>query len=412
MLNLYRIATIALAWLAVSAPSAFAQTLDAPVQGFVSIEAYEVRQTFVVRIDAVLPDRSDDIQVTDHDAVLKQVLDTLSGKCPLTLDGAPVELEHERSEFIRNDPVLAIVTDEREAIPANEAAVAVVFAASRTGFPDSAAITWDFFPRQAEEIEVTFRSPSDKKLFTVTPDAPSVTWPLSKKETLPQPEKLPGLTPLPRLSIPLLSIILGLFAAAFAILSKRLGERTPAVFGLIVLGSVIAAAACWNTGRYQIVHPFKKPAPVTAGQADEITYALLINLYHAFDYRDEEAIYDTLANSASGDLLERIYFEIRKSLTLEDQGGAKVRIKNVDLRRCIPTPLADADTDDPRAFSADCEWVAIGDVTHWAHTHTRLNRYSAELSITPVEGEWKITGLQILEEFSEVQKEDETARAK
>ena len=404
--NLYRIATMALVWLAASASSTLAQTLDAPVQGFVSIEPYEIRQTFVVRIDALLPGLTSDISSADHDAIFKQVLDELSGRCPLSLDDTTVTLEHERSEFIRNDPQLAIVTDEREAIPVGEAAVAVVFAASRNGFPDSAAITWDLFPADTDQVEVTFRSPSDKKLFTVTPEAPSVTWQLTKKETLPQPEKLPALTPLPRLSVPFLSIVLGIFAAVFAVLAKRLGERTPPAFGLFVLGTVIAAVACWKVGRLEIVHPFKKPTAVTAEQADEITYALLINVYHAFDYRDEAAIYDTLANSASGDLLERIYFEIRKSLTLEDQGGAKVRIKNVDLRRCVPTPLTDAD--DPRAFSADCEWVAIGDVTHWAHTHTRLNRYSAELSITPVDSEWKITGLQILEEFSEVQKQDET----
>jgi len=403
--NFYRIFTIALIWLAVSSSPVHAQTLDAAVQGFVSIEPYEIRQTFVVRIDALLPERTADIQLTGHDAILKQVLDKLEGKCRLTTDGSTVKLEHERSEFIRNDPKLAIVTDEREAIPVSEAAVAVVFAASRNGFPGSTGITWDLFPADADEVEVTFRSPSDKKLFKVTREAPSVTWQLTEKEALPQPEKLPNVTPLPRLSIPFLSIILGIFAALFAVISKRLGERTPPAFGLIVLATLIAAAACWKIGRLEIAHPFKKPAAITAEQADEITYALLINLYHAFDYRDEEAIYDTLANSASGDLLERIFFEIRNSLILEDQGGAKVRIKNVDLRRCVPTPIADAA--DPRAFSADCEWVAIGDVTHWAHTHTRLNRYSAELGITPVDGEWKITGLQILEEFSEVQKKDE-----
>lgn len=397
-----------------SLPSASGQTLDAAAQGFLSIEPYEIRQTFVVRVDALLPDfaaATAEIKVADHPSVFSQVLEKLSGKCPLTLDGdsKPIEFTHERSEFIRSDPQLSIVTDDREIIPAGEAVIAVVFAASRPGFPRSASITWDLFPNGTDSVEVTFRSPSDKQLFTLSPEQAAATWDVPETEALPQLEKLPLPPPQPRLSIPLLSIVFGAFAAIIALLSRRLGERTPPAFGLFVIALLIMAFGSWKYGRLIIAHPFKAPPTVNAEQADEITYALLINLYHAFDYRDEAAIYDTLAKSVSGDLLERIYLEIRRSLILEDQGGAKVRINNVDLRRCLPEALT-GDEQDPRGFRADCEWVAIGDVTHWAHTHTRLNRYGAELTIAPIDGAWKMTGLEILEEFSEVQKKEDTAK--
>lgn len=404
--------TVGWFWAALSLPTAFSQNLEAPAQGFISIEPYEVRQTFVVRLDALMPDfvaATPEIKAADRELVLQQALTMLEGKCPLTLDGeaTPLALAHERSEFIRSDPKLSIVTDDREIIPANEAVMAIVFAASRSGFPRSATVTWDLFPVGTKEVELTFRSPSDKKPFTVSQDQPVATWQVPETESLPQLEKLPLPPAQPRLSIPLLSIVLGIIAAIIALLSKRLGESTPRAFGLLVVGALVAAFACWKIGRLSISHPFEKPPTVTAEQADEITYALLINLYHAFDYREEEAIYDTLAKSVSGDLLERIYLEIHRSLILEDQGGAKVRIKNVDLRRCIPAPLTD-DGADPRGFHADSEWVAIGDVTHWAHTHTRLNRYSADLTIAPVNGAWKMTGLEILEEFSEVKKKEES----
>merc|ERR1712157_646923 len=99
-----------------------------------------------------------------------------------------------------------------------------------------------------------------------------------------------------------------------------------------------------------------------------------------------------------GELLERVYLEIKRAVTLEDQGGAKIRIQNIDLKRCDPEA-----TGEGPAFIAHSEWVAIGEVTHWAHTHTRLDRYQADLTLAPRDGRWIMTDLQILGEESEVQ---------
>ena len=34
----------------------------------------------------------------------------------------------------------------------------------------------------------------------------------------------------------------------------------------------------------------------------------------------------------------------------------------------------------------------------WGHTHTRVNQYTAVLTIQPVDGVWKITNLELIEE--------------
>jgi hypothetical protein len=41
---------------------------------------------------------------------------------------------------------------------------------------------------------------------------------------------------------------------------------------------------------------------------------------------------------------------------------------------------------------------AKGSVGGWGHVHQPINRYNAELSILPVDGRRKITGLDILDE--------------
>ena len=43
-------------------------------------------------------------------------------------------------------------------------------------------------------------------------------------------------------------------------------------------------------------------------------------------------------------------------------------------------------------------WTALGTVGHWGHIHTRQNEYEAIITVEPVEGSWKITDLELLEE--------------
>ena len=56
------------------------------------------------------------------------------------------------------------------------------------------------------------------------------------------------------------------------------------------------------------------------------------------------------------------------------------------------------ETTDDGGFSASVQWTASGSVGHWGHIHKRSNRYQAELDIAPVDGVWKIVGLELLQE--------------
>ena len=43
-------------------------------------------------------------------------------------------------------------------------------------------------------------------------------------------------------------------------------------------------------------------------------------------------------------------------------------------------------------------WTALGTVGHWGHLHTRQNLYDAVVTIEAIDGRWKITDLELLEE--------------
>jgi hypothetical protein len=49
-------------------------------------------------------------------------------------------------------------------------------------------------------------------------------------------------------------------------------------------------------------------------------------------------------------------------------------------------------------FVATCTWTVRGSVGHWGHIHQRTNKYKARITIKPVDGDWKITELQVLQE--------------
>jgi hypothetical protein len=133
--------------------------------------------------------------------------------------------------------------------------------------------------------------------------------------------------------------------------------------------------------------------PISDEDAAEVLGALLRNIYVAFDFRDESAIYDALARSATGDLLTQIYLETQKSLELQSQGGARVKVKEV--------VLIEADQENLQGevgFVATCTWNVRGSVGHWGHIHQRVNQYQARISVKPVDGEWKIFSLELLQE--------------
>ena len=91
-----------------------------------------------------------------------------------------------------------------------------------------------------------------------------------------------------------------------------------------------------------------RPVAPTQERVMPLMNSLLRNVYVAFDFREESAIYDALEHSISGDLLTQVYLETKKSLELASQGGAWVNVKDVELISVDPSERSAA----PFAFVA------------------------------------------------------------
>jgi hypothetical protein len=133
--------------------------------------------------------------------------------------------------------------------------------------------------------------------------------------------------------------------------------------------------------------------PPSGEEASPTIQALLYNIYRALDFRDEEVVFDRLSQSLSGDVLERVYLEMRRGLRLENQGGARVRVREVEILDIVSEDAASSDT-----LSYRTKWNATGSVGHWGHTHMRTNQYDARVTLGKDGDRWRIADIDILEE--------------
>jgi hypothetical protein len=152
-----------------------------------------------------------------------------------------------------------------------------------------------------------------------------------------------------------------------------------------------------------LLYPFlklsvAKPSSLAPKMTDEnavmVLDSLLKNIYRSFDFREEKDVYDRLATSVSGDLLSEIYLQNRKSMVVIQAGGARARVKEVEILEIDVSQLDDR----PLGLLFKAKWTAMGTVGHWGHIHTRKNQYEASIGVEPVAGTWKIIALELIEE--------------
>jgi len=147
-------------------------------------------------------------------------------------------------------------------------------------------------------------------------------------------------------------------------------------------------------GRFAVTRPAAMLKSLDQQEAETILSSMLKNVYRAFDFREESDVYDKLAISVQGDLLTDIYLQNRKSFAIQKAGGAQARVNEVEVLSATAEPAADKS----KAFVLDATWTAQGSVGHWGHVHARKNYYDAAVTVEVINGTWKITGLELLEE--------------
>jgi len=349
---------------------------DSPLNAFLYVDHFEVRKEIICRPRDLGIETGTVIKAAERDEIKRRVVAFLEGKNPVTVDGKPARGELDRIHFIRRTLKTTGVIPVDEDIPAVSAILGVIYVYPVVGLPKKVSMRWEVFTPRVGSVPAVATDEAGGMPSLLTPDDPVLVW----QNFLKNPSSAePAVIPPPRPRSWLFVWCALALVAVGLVTRRRVG---------IIAGSVGAAL-------FLAVWVLESPSPVPEkAEAEQVVGGLLRNLYRAFDYRGESAIYDTLQRSVDGDLLRRIYIETRRALELANQGGARAKVKQVEIESTEELSALD----DGPGFAVDCTWKVAGAVGHWGHIHMRRNRYEARLVIRPVDGVWKITDLEILDE--------------
>jgi hypothetical protein len=365
-----------------------------PMNIFLYVEPFEVRKEFVVRpLDLA---RFMDIDIEAHQPipaakrleVLKQMADFLKDRARVTIDGEQPEPILDRIHFLKRGLRMTRVVTPDEPVDGTSAIIGAIFVYPVDGIPKDVRLTWDLFDERITRVPASATDEAGPMPSFLTPEDPELHWVnYLKGSTL--PGELEVEVPRSSLSIPLALAVAVLLALGLLIVAAR--QRS----WVLGLAGVALLAGGWLAPRTAVI---KVPVPTNirtpSGQeAAPTIHALLYNVYRALDFRQEEVVFDRLAQSLSGDVLERVYLEMRKGLRLENQGGARVRVREVGLLDITPQ-----ESTTPGTLRYRTRWNATGSVGHWGHTHMRTNSYDALMTLGRTGDEWKIADIDILEE--------------
>ena len=366
-----------------------------PISAFLYVEPFEVRKEVVIRpkdleqwIDLGLEGR-DVIPVSEQEELKSRIVEFLDDRNPVTINGRPAEGFLDRVHFIYRTLRTSGVVDPPRDLDVTSATLGVIWIYPTETLPDSAAMQWELFSDRVPRIPGAVTDEAGALPYFLTEDDNVLGW----ENFLTNPT-IPGLVPveappaggrLPALIVAIAAFV-GLIAVAFVVTrSIRAGAQIPrvAIPAGVVLLLVIAASA-----------PFvARSRGLSEEETRGVVSGLLLNVYKAFDYREESAIYDALARTTSGDLLTDVYLETRRSLELANQGGARAKVRTLDVTEATNEPL-----DRSGSFRSRASWNVHGSVGHWGHVHQRVNRYDADLKVEVIDGAWKITELDVLQE--------------
>lgn len=354
--------------------------------------------------DGVSPVAMDQMEPADLSALVGQVF---AKRCAVTIDGVVVP------------PVVlgAVVKMSNSRLPARSFPEAQVFKQGMLKFfvryetkgpPSSVSLDWSIFANEydaddqpihaADGLQVVgmVKAAGREQIVLLTPSEPGYTW--HAEEAAGLPGLMCGTTALQEdpVRVPVPSIVLVLCGVVCGAITLR--QSKPRAIGLFLF-SFVAAGVCLPYGNMQFERTASQAA-LNDGDALSIFESLHRNIYRAFDYTDEGAVYDALAQSVDGPMLETIYNDVYQSLIMREENGAVSKVVRVEIDEAAV--IADGEMDKaaygPSAYRVTCSWQVDGLVTHYGHSHARTNAFNAVYIVASRAEGWRIVESQIIDQ--------------
>jgi hypothetical protein len=373
------------------------------LMSFLYVEPHEVRHEVLIRVRDLeqwmdLGLRGTEYIEVDELGTLRQRIESfLLAKNIVKVDGEALKPIMDRSNYVTVGISGIQILEQPQRLEISTAIVGVIIAYLTEGMPQQVSVDWELFTDQVRQVPATATDPAGPLPTFLTPDDNVHTWTnFLKNYTPPTVAQVALKDTVNKLSIPIGSVsgLLVIFMALWWLWYRRQHQQSFRLPLLTVIVGLLIAVVAFPYARFSVNRPTALISGLSNDESELIMHSLLKNVYRSFDFRDESDVYDRLALSVQGDLLEEIYLQNRKSFAVKKAGGAQARVKQVEILEARAEPSSS----EGKGFDVKATWTAQGSVGHWGHVHTRKNYYDALVNVQVVDGHWKITGLELLEE--------------
>ena len=352
------------------------------------------------------------ISTVEWPAVEPLLLEFFTRRHPLRVDGRVIEPSVAGLQI--NDPDLALlplfpVSGERGL---RKIRFELVYPIEEK--PSTVELSWTTFPPDILtdpvdppplDIAAELDAEGVRQPLLFSGDRPGVTWNAMGESIDARLLEVPASPVDPPIAVPLLAITFFVVGGVVIIvgigMSRTTGSPKPlaasvVIEGLFLIGGVAVLLADVGTIGFG-----GGPRAPDAEEAEAIFRPLHANVYRAFDYVDEGDIYDALDRSVEGPFLQKLYRTIFQGLVMQEEGGAVARISEVRPIDIVVGEIRREEGDDGTgrsAFEVDCRWQVEGVVSHWGHSHRRINEYLAEWDVVDGPNGWRLVDARITEQ--------------
>jgi len=372
------------------------------LMSFLYIELFEVRHEILVRLKDMenwidLGFKNDDLLGPDQKKIIETELsEFFLDHNIVKIDGKVVKPIIDRVQFVKPNLTGIQVLEESEDIEYLSAIVGIILAYPVAGIPQQVTVDWDMFSEKIQKIPANMIDAAGPFPYYLMPDDNVLTWNnYLKNYSMPEISELNIQDSMRNISIPVGTAVSLIFFIAIAWqirVRNNKGEKSKLPYILLVI-TLIAGIVLYPFLRVSLTDHLPSKLVVNKEQSTFILKNLLKNVYRSFDFKNEEDVYDKLSVSLDGDLLTNIYLQTIKGMEIESQGGARAKVKEIEVKDVKSESLKDE-----IGFNFHTVWNVSGSVEHWGHKHNRINQYEAIITVKAVDGVWKITDLDILEE--------------
>ena len=349
-----------------------------------------------------------DTPVSELEKHEKKIADIIDKTCPVEIDG--IRVRPVVTMITIFDPVsyssFADLGYRPLAKPWTDAYIGLSYGLK--GKPGEISMTWNLFPQAPAmdagivEIEIddlnevigSFNAFEEEKYISFVPEEPVYVWYDEDCHERVKPITEVAREPAEPVVLPTVSIFAAMILPVLLLLLKLTRWSRGVLFG-----AMFAAATVGVIGKdlwLVEITPFWRSRWKVPGEneAKRIFTTLHRNIYRAFDYETEDDVYDALARSVSGRMLNKIYNDVYHG-SIINEAGKICQIDRVDIISSSMAGNREYTEDDIPRFLMSCTWRVTGLVTHWGHVHRRVNEYSAVYTLKAVNNTWKIMEVEM-----------------